>query len=215
MTTNTINEIIEVSVETLDLTTPDGCIAQIVSGWNKVQQGYGLADDAIAAYLNLPGMTARSLFEDLQAAGCGMSLKTIRNRQTRLRLKGSVPEASKGRRSDVDAKAQKQEQLNAELFKIGKEMEATGKRMQLCIKPEELRTASPSQMDELIETVVENVFVIRKSKRFYEDNLDGLVSCGYKPSEAYQHIREMDELEAAMKQAFSPIFASSLLDDSD
>lgn len=195
-----------------DLSTADGCIQQIVSGYVKVQQGYGIADEAISAYLNLPGKTARTLWEDLQAAGCEMSLKTIQNRQSKLRQAGELSPATKGRRSDIKAKDDEGSRLAAELFHLGELLQSNGTAMQNCIKPEQLKTATDEEIDHLISTVLENNAATLKVKRWHEENLDKVVEAGLmKASDAYKTIRDLDEVNSFLRETFSPVFEG--LDD--
>ena len=57
------------SDETYNLTTAKAAFNKSLLATCEVRQGYGIADEAIAAYLNLPGKTARTLWATCQAAG--------------------------------------------------------------------------------------------------------------------------------------------------
>lgn len=98
--------------ETFDLATADGCVGQIISAFNQVQRGYGLADEAMIAYLKIPGKSAVTLWEDLQAAGCPIALKTIRNRQSGFRGAGLLEAGRGGGRKEDQGP-----NINAEWFK--------------------------------------------------------------------------------------------------
>ena len=67
------------------LTTPQDCINQIIEGYAAVKRGYGLADEAMIAYLQMEGCSIQTLFDDLRKAGCEISKKTLQNRQSILR----------------------------------------------------------------------------------------------------------------------------------
>lgn len=84
----------------ITLLTPSDCIKQIVEGYNIVQKGYGLADDAIVAYLQMEGCNVSTLHSDLQVAGCEISKKTLQNRQSMLRGQGKLAEPDERYRRD-------------------------------------------------------------------------------------------------------------------
>ena len=86
----------------LTLATPNDCINQIVEGYNIIQKGYGIANDAIAAYLQMDGCTIATLHQDLREAGCEISKKTLYNRQSQLRGQGKLPPADDRYRRDAN-----------------------------------------------------------------------------------------------------------------
>ena len=84
----------------ITLLTPKDCINQIIEGYATVQRGYGLADEAMIAYLQMDGCTIQTLYDDLQKAGCDIAKKTLQNRQSILRGEGKLPPANARYRRD-------------------------------------------------------------------------------------------------------------------
>ena len=98
------------SADEFNLATTDGCIEQIVYGFNVVNAGYGIADSALLAYLKIEGNTASTLIVDLKQAGCPIADSTVRNRCSQLVKKGLLPKTSNAGRP---AKAKVEESTEA------------------------------------------------------------------------------------------------------
>ena len=76
-----------------DLSLTRDCIGQIVYGHKVVQKGWGIADEALVAYLKIDGNSVKTLYFDLQEAGCDIAKQTLANRQSKLRKQGLLPES--------------------------------------------------------------------------------------------------------------------------
>lgn len=199
----------------ITLSTPKDCINQIVEGYATIQMGYGLADEAMVAYLQMDGCTIQTLYDDLQKAGCDLAKKTLQNRQSILRGEGKLPPADARYRRDGnggDSRAGNGKgldaQLTGELFRLGRRMIDAGQRFQDSLKPDEFQ-AIEEQAVEIFASVFEQVELLNEAIQFYETNLDGLIATSpFAGSYYLQRIRDFEDTKRMYEQEFAYIFGA-------
>lgn len=189
----------------ITLTTPEDCVKQILHGYETVQRGYGIADEAICAYLQMDGCSVQTLHRDLQEAGCEITIKTLYNRQSMLRGEGLLPAPKERFQRDGNGGYSRvgnrtegpNAKLTGDLYRLGERMVNNGERFNNCVKPDEFETATSEQFRELIETILDSVTTLGEAIAFYETNIDWLATGGYSPSYVLQRI---DSMKATRKE---------------
>jgi hypothetical protein len=193
---------------TLTLQTPQDCVTQIIEGYNTVQRGYGIADEAICAYLQMDGCSVATLHQDLRDAGCEITRKTLYNRQSLLRGKGLLPPADERFKRDGNGGHSRggnqgpSPEVTAYLYQLGQQMESAAERMTKCVKPHEFATATDEQVEELIDSVLQQMEALTASIDFYKENASWLG----KTDTVFERIEGMVELRTMLKMTFGPMF---------
>lgn len=125
------------SANEFNLATSDGCIEQIVYGFNVAAAGYGIADNALVAYLQIEGNTPKTLILDLKFAGCPIADSTVRNRCSQLVKKGLLPKTSNAGRPAKAKVEESAEAITEAVIQV--EPEQVGRVAELEHQLEELR----------------------------------------------------------------------------
>ena len=163
------------SVSEFDTTTTDGCIEQIVYGFNVVNAGYGIADSALVAYLQIEGNTATTLVLDLKAAGCPMAPSTIRNRCSQLVTKGLIEKTShagrpKKAKVEESTEAITEAVIDVDVLESTNDVDETRKFRDLYFAEIDVTAALKSEM---LTHQVENI-ELKKAVKALEEELIGL-----------------------------------------